>query len=126
MHARAKLLPHKGGALSRFIILSNRQIYSVSREGGAHRQLEWSADAAEVSAIEQVELKDRRAPSYPYGLTVHWKGPQAGKEGRDLRADESTTFVLKGREEMVALTTGMRQLYKHRTRSKLSVKLISP
>ena len=126
LHVRAKQLPRKGSALSRFLVLSDGSIYSIGREGGGLRAVQWSVATGGLRSLSQSELKDRRALSYPYGLVLRWssahiEAPKRGRGGGQPAEGESTVFALKGRGDLEAMTAALCQAYKHATGTPLAV-----
>ena len=131
LHSRAKLLaPRAGGApLSRMLVLSDRRVYSVKREGMSLRGAgEWRADVEAISAIEQhtisststsssssstVPPRDRSPPlppSYPHGVSIHWHAGRAPDGTAQV-----ATFALKSAEEVAAVVAAARYAHVHAT-----------
>lgn len=121
IHARAKLLPKgRGAPLSRLLVLSDRHIISVKREGTALRTADWRAEFARIGHVEQhlaAAPPDRGVmpQSYPVGLSVHWA------EGKAPDGSVEAFFALKSREEAAALAAGLRHAHLQATGKSLRV-----
>ena len=109
LHARAKLLPlsRGGGApLSRMLVLSDRRVYSIKRDGMSLRGAgEWRADIDAIGSIEQhLDLTPPRdrlplPPSYPYGVSLHWL-----TDG----TSDAAFFAVKSTDEAAAVVAALR------------------
>ena len=115
-HARAKEVPRKGAPLSRLLILSDQRVYSAKRDGlSLHAASDgWAAALADVASLEQLELKEKRLPGYPYGLVLRWTPSTPGAQhasSEDAPGRPKTVFALKSREDLVRLTACALQLH---------------
>ena len=115
LHARAKLLPRRGPSQSRMLCLSDRRIYSICREGPTLRGAGWSTDVAALSSVEELELRDRRAAVYPFGLLLRWRAGEVAWADFGAPVDDgpAALFALKGRDDLVAMSACLRQIYRH-------------
>ena len=132
MHARAKLLPKKGGAQSRLLALSDQRVHCVCRDGlalrGSASSDDWAVGVAELCSVELLELKDKRAPLYPHGLALRYgqqgsaaaAGPLPAAR-RSPSGELEAVFVLKTQNDVRALVAALRQLFRHETGADLPI-----
>jgi hypothetical protein len=112
MHARAKQLPtRKGNPLSRLVVLSDTRVHAVRRDGFTLRAADWSAELAELGAVEQPSsLREKKVPTYPVLLVLCWRSGGA-----------DTLLAFKSYDEASALLASLRELYHAATRQPLTV-----
>ena len=89
-HARAKQLPPpasgrkgssgSGAVLSRLLAFSDRSVYTVHRAGvQLGSDAEWSKyELRTLLSLEQLALRDRRVPAYPFGLVLRFRPGASG------------------------------------------------
>ena len=116
-HTRAKELasaPSRVAPQSRLLVLSDRRVHSVHREGMRFGSTAWSADIHSLQTVEQLALQDRKVAGYPYTLVLHWKSSRS----------PSATFAVKEREDLLAMSACLQQVHQRLTGESLPVKAL--
>ena len=117
-HTRAKELPphpSRASPLSRLLVVSDKRVYSVHRDGLNASGVAWAADLAGLSQVDEIVVADKKTgAAYPYAILLRWSKP----------GQPPSTFAVKERDDLQAMSACVRQAHQLITGEALPVKAL--
>ena len=142
-HLHVKKVNRKGVPQTRTIVVTDKRLYNIEREGQVLREPKWSCAVEALSGVEVQELDDKKLPSEKWSVTLRMKPKQQLRRGStnsaavhlgrlsgstrplvDAETDnekEAFNFAVKTEEELEALVASIRQGYFAHTRQQLGI-----
>ena len=72
-HLHVKKVNRKGVPQTRTIVVTDKRLYNIEREGQVLREPKWSCAVEALSGIEVQELDDKKLPSEKWSVTLRMK-----------------------------------------------------
>ena len=142
-HLHVKKVNRKGVPQTRTIVVTDKRLYNIEREGQVLREPKWSCAVEALSGVEVQELDDKKLPSEKWSVTLRMKPKQQLRRGSTNSAavhlgrlsgstrplveaetdneKEAFNFAVKTEEELEALVASIRQGYFAHTRQQLGI-----